>query len=245
MNWLAKDFKGAPFQLFGVHHLTVLTVLMMIIISLYYLGKSYNEKLKKCVRYFLIFLLPLQEISYHLWNYSVGLYSIQKMLPLHLCSMLVWLTPIMLLTKNYRLYELAFFWGIGGASMAMLTPDIASYGFPHYRFFQVFVSHGSIILAACYATFVDHMRPTWKSMLRVIVLLNIFAVVVYAINILIGANYMFVVHKPETASIYDLFGPWPWYLLVSEALCVVIFLLLYIPFTIKDRKVKLMQTQPE
>lgn len=37
----------------------------------------------------------------------------------------------------------------------MLTPDAGLYGFPHVRFFQIFISHGSIVAAAVYMTAVE------------------------------------------------------------------------------------------
>ncbi len=42
-------------------------------------------------------------------------------------------------------------------------------------------------------------------------------------------------HKPGTASLFDLMSPWPWYLLQAEVLGFVLFSLLYLPFAISDR----------
>jgi hypothetical integral membrane protein (TIGR02206 family) len=70
----------------------------------------------------------------------------------------------MLVTKNYRLYEYAYFLGIAGATQTLLTPDAGPYGFPHFCFFQVFLSHGSIVTTAVYMIVVDRYRPTPKSL---------------------------------------------------------------------------------
>jgi hypothetical integral membrane protein (TIGR02206 family) len=45
-----------------------------------------------------------------------------------------------------------------------------------------------------------------------------------------GANYGFLRAKPPQASLLDLLGPWPWYILALDALAVVLFTLLYLPF---------------
>lgn len=144
----------------------------------------------------------------------------------------------MLVTKNYSIYEFCYFLGIGGALQALLTPDLGLYGFPHFRFFQTYISHGLIISAAIYMTVVEGFRPTWKSLLRVALWINVYMVVVFVINMLIGSNNLFVAHKPPTASLLDLLSPWPWYILWMEAIGLVVCLILYLPFAIKDWRVK-------
>jgi hypothetical integral membrane protein (TIGR02206 family) len=149
--------------------------------------------------------------------------------------MMVWLSAAMLLTRSYTIYEVAYFAGIGGAAQALLTPDIGIYGYPHYRFFQSVISHGSIITAAVYMTTVAGYRPRWKSLLRVFIVLNVYLAFVGVVNKLLGSNYMFIARKPDSASLLDLLGLWPWYIVAGQAICLVTFLLLYMPFEINDR----------
>jgi hypothetical integral membrane protein (TIGR02206 family) len=163
------------------------------------------------------------------------------MLPLHLCSVLVWLGAYMLVTKSYTIYEFSYFLGIAGALQALLTPDVGIYGFPHFRFFQTMISHGTIILSAIYMTFVEGYRPTWKSVIRVMVWMNVYMVAIGIVNWLIGSNYLFIAHKPETASLIDVLGPWPWYILSLEAIGLVLCLLLYLPYAIRDQRAARLQ----
>ncbi|MCD6577526.1 MAG: YwaF family protein [Anaerolineaceae bacterium] len=78
------------------------------------------------------------------------------------------------------------------------------------------------------------MRPTWKSMLRVVVITNIYMVVVFGINSIIGSNYLYVNHKPPVPTLLDILPEWPVYLLDMEVIGIAVFLLLYLPFVIKD-----------
>jgi hypothetical integral membrane protein (TIGR02206 family) len=83
-------------------------------------------------------------------------------------------------------------------------------------------------------TVVEGFRPTWKSLLRVAIWMNLYMIPIYFLNNAIGSNYLMINHKPETASLLDLLPDWPIYILYMEALGVITFILLYIPFVIKD-----------
>lgn len=236
MNQLfAYDYTGNPFQLFGIWHLVALAVIVILNVALLGFRKSSEEK-RKVVRWTMAIILWLDELSWHVWNLYWGHWTIQTMLPLHICSILIWLAGFMLILKNYRIYEFAYFIGIGGAMQALLTPDAGIYGFPHYRVFQTFISHGLLITAAIFMTTVEGFRPTWKSFWRVIIGINIYAAVIFPINRLLGTNYLFINGKPATASLLDALPAWPYYLIYMELIGLAIFFLLYLPFIIKDAR---------
>jgi hypothetical integral membrane protein (TIGR02206 family) len=144
----------------------------------------------------------------------------------------------MLITGNDLIYEFSYFLGIAGATQALLTPDAGIYGFPHFRFLQSIISHGSIVTAAIYMTAVEGYRPYWRSLLRVAIWGNVYMGIIGLVNWVLGSNYLFIAHKPETASLIDVLGPWPWYILSLEALAAGLCLLLYMPYAISDRKAK-------
>lgn len=210
-------------------------MLIILLLNLYLLRfKRKDESTRIKLRFTLAIILLLDESAWHLWNIYHGTWKIQEHLPLHACSLLIWLSGVMLLNKNYRIYEFAYFMGIGGAIQALFTPDIGIYGFPHFRFIQTFISHGLLVTATIYLTTVEGLRPTWRSMGRVILWLNIYMVVIFGVNQLIGSNYLFVARKPPGPTLLDVLPEWPWYILVIEAIGLVNFLLLYLPFIIKD-----------
>ena len=233
IHFFARDFPGPAFELFGLPHVSALLALFTVNIFLIQY-KNAAEKTKQNVRWVLAIILFVNEIAWHAWIFAVGRWSIQTMLPLHLCSVLVWMGALMLVTKNYRIYEFMYLLGIGGAIQALATPDLGIYGFPHFRFFQTFISHGLIITSAIYMTVVEGFRPYWKSLLRVAIWMNIYVVLVYFINDTIGSNYLMINAKPDTPSLLDLLPPWPIYILYMEAIGIVTVILLYLPFAIRD-----------
>ena len=198
-QFFAKDWTGAPFVLFGPPHVIALIIIALVNLSVVLLRRI-SSRDRRVFRYTLAVILVVNEAAWHLWNYFTGQWTIQTMLPLHVCSVMVWISAYMLITENYRLYEFVYFMGIGAATQALLTPDAGRYGFPHFRAFQTMISHGSIVMAAIYMTVVEGFRPHWKSFLRLIVGLNVYMVVVFVINLVIGSNYLFIARKPDTVT---------------------------------------------
>ena len=236
-SYITAEYQGEPFTLFDMKHLIALGVILLIILMIFFSRKKFSERKKEDIRDTMAGILILNEIGWHLWNYFFNEWTIQTMLPLHVCSILVWLGAVMLFKRSYRIYEFMYFLGIAGALQALLTPDIGIYGFPHYRFFQSFISHGFIVIAALYMTFVEEMRPDWKSILRVFLITNVYMVAVYFVNDAIGSNYLYINHKPPTASLLDMLPEWPTYILYMEAIGLLSIFILYLPFLIKDTAV--------
>jgi hypothetical integral membrane protein (TIGR02206 family) len=242
-QYFVYDYSGNPFILFGIWHLVALVLIVALNFAMLGFRKS-SEKTRKIVRWTMAIILWVDEFSWHIWNAYWGHWTIQTMLPLHICSVLVWAAGFMLVFKNYRIYEFAYFIGIGGAMQALLTPDAGIYGFPHYRALQTFISHGLLITSAVFMTTVEGFRPTWKSFLRVIVGVNIYAAIIFPINRLLGTNYLFINGKPATASILDALPAWPYYIIYMELIGLLVFFLLYLPFLIKDFKQKKVGIKP-
>lgn len=233
-KYFVYDYQGEPFKLFGTFHLIWLALITGIVLFLIYGWKNPTEKAKRRARYTLVTILVVAESSWHIWNVYWGHWSVQTMLPLHACSIMIIISIFMLLTGSYPLYEIVYFMGIGGAMQAVLTPEADIYGFPHFRMFQTLIVHSTLMLTGIYMTAIEDYRPTWRSLWRVMAYINIYALVVFGINFLLGSNYLYVMHKPPTASLLDVMGPWPWYLLALEGMALVIFVLLYLPFAIHD-----------
>jgi hypothetical integral membrane protein (TIGR02206 family) len=197
--------------------------------------KYADEATKRFIRYTLALGLWLDEIIWHYWNYKEGQWTVQTMLPLHVCSLMIWLAGFMLIFKNYRIYEIGYFLGLGGATQILLTSYVPLDLLTQYRYFQIFISHGLLITAIIYMTSVEGFRPTWRSFVRTVIGTNLYMAAIFPLNFIIDSNYMFLAYKPEEfASILDIMPPWPYYIIFMETLGILVFLLLYLPFAIND-----------
>ena len=228
---------GTPFQLFGtVHLLTIFTVIVVsIFLPKFYKSKSENQKslMSKIIASIIaahVIISPYKDL------YLLATpYDWRETIPLHMCDLseifLIWF----LLGGPRILYLCAFFWGLGGASMAILTPDISHHDLD-YIFFMI--GHGMIIVGIMYATVSLGNRPYAKDILKVSAITAfILLPIVYVINLILGdpANFWYLMAKPDGASLMDVFPEPPLHLLVITPLAIAVFYLIYLPYFIKDR----------
>src|SRR5262249_48467760 len=118
----------------------------------------------------------------------------------------------------------------------LITPDLGIYGFPHFRFFETFLSHGLMISAVMYMTIVEGVRPTWGSMGGVVGWTDVYLGFIFFFNRDLGSDYLLVNTKPVSTSILDFLPGWPWYVLDMELIGVGTFILLYVPVLIEQRR---------
>lgn len=230
------DPTKTPLQIFGPKHLTVVFIFVLLWASFFYFRKRWGQKEIKTVRTTLAILLALNEIGLHIWTAYWGIWNIQTMLPLHMCSVMLWIIVYMALTDNRSLYDFAYFLGIGGALQAFLTPsDGSMYDIPHYRIMQTLIAHGLIITIPLFMTVVEGMRPTWASFKRIFIWTNIYMILIFFLNRVIGSNYLFIAQKPPPPTLMDILSPWPWYIPQLEVVAFIIFFILYIPFLLRDQ----------
>jgi len=224
-----------PFELFGRVHLITLAIIAGFNLSFLWFRNHSTPRSRRIFRWVIAGVLLVNEAAWHIWNILAGTWTIQTMLPLHLCSVFVYLSAYMLVTRSEKVYEYAYFLGIAGALQAILTPDAGQYGFPHFRYFQTMISHGLLFSIPIYFTVVEGFRPTLHSIKRVLVGANLYMLFVGLVNWAIGSNYLFIAHKPETASLLDVLPAWPWYILYIEAIGILMIAILYLPFFISSR----------
>lgn len=207
-----------PFSLAHGFGLAMAAAFVIVIIA--FRKRLREPRFNRWARYALIGVLVCCEISLQVW-YAVtdnwGLHS----LPFQLCSIMMWLSALLLLSRNRKLYEITFFLGIMGALQALLTPNL-DVSYPEFRYFHFFIAHGSIVGASIFLTVVEGYRPRVASVFRALGWLHLLAIPAATTNMLTGSNFMFLARKPNTASMLDLLAPWPWYLLQLELVALIL-----------------------
>jgi hypothetical integral membrane protein (TIGR02206 family) len=104
----------------------------------------------------------------------------------------------------------------------VLTPDLG-YGFPDLLFFTYFATHSGAVAAAFLLVFGARRTPRPGVVWRVYAATLAFALLAAAGTLLTGGNYMYLRRKPAHASLLDVMGPWPAYILVAAAFALLSF----------------------
>ncbi len=232
MRFFGPFFFGPPFRPFSPPHLIALTLILLANLFIVWRRRACasNPKARRIARSFLAGILLFSQLSGTAWIISTGRASLQTILPLHLCSLFMWLSAAMLLWRSRPLFELSYFLGGGAALFALITPDIGLYNFPHFVFFQALIGHGALLTAQVYMAAVEGFRPGPRPVARVFAALNLYVPLVAVVDALTGANYLFLASKPDFPSLLDYLGPWPWYILSVESISLIVCFLLYLPF---------------
>ena len=172
---------------------------------------------------------PLNQAA---WMSLDGKVALDNILPFHLCDIAAIIAGFALITKRPLLCALTYFWGLAATFQALLTPAL-SVGFPSWPFITFFVQHFAIVATALYLPLVDGWRPRqplWKGPLEVYAWSVIYLITALGINKLLGTNFGFANRPPDNPSLIDHLGPWPWYLFSMQAIGIVLFFLLALPF---------------
>lgn len=226
------------FRPFSADHMITMAIIFILCILLFVFRKKLKEKgTRKYFRFTLALMILAANVWYHLWLVTEHAWSVKNALPLQLSDLAAILAVLMLLTKSYRIFLFMYFAGLGSAIQAILTPDLYHFSFPHFLYFQSFVSHGGVVLACLFMVVAFGYHPTTRSMWVTILIVNIYAGCLYFLNKMLGSNYMYIMKKAGMNTPLNYLGPWPWYLLTMELLMILSFFLLYSPFLIK-RKIK-------
>jgi hypothetical integral membrane protein (TIGR02206 family) len=151
-------------------------------------------------------------------------------LPLDLCDVTLYLTVIALFTLSPAVFDVAYYSALAGTSMALLTPDLWEQ-FPSLPTVQFFIAHGLVVTAVLYLVWSRLARPRKGSVARTMLALNLLAAFDGVFNWIFKTNFMYLCAKPASASLLDLFGTWPWYIVVTEGVAFVLFWLLYLPYS--------------
>lgn len=156
---------------------------------------------------------------YVLWP---GNFEAAGSLPLELCD-LAWMTAIWaLLTRGTLPTALTYYWGLTLTVQGILTPSLG-HGFGDPEYFVFWAKHLLVVWSALLLTLGLGRGPRWRDYWMCVAISLAWAVSVYAVDVAFDANYGYLVRKPDSASLLDVFGPWPAYLVVSLGILIALW----------------------
>lgn len=216
-------------QILSLEHILPIGVALVFAVFLIRYAKTLSTvKQQQCIHYIAIFV-SVFVIVFHVYYIFTSDYDIQSDLPLYLCSFLGILIPIFTHFRKYWMFEILVFWIIAGTVQGVITPDIAE-GFPSFDYFRYWIVHLGLLTVIFYNIFVFKLKPKFKSVFKSFFALQVYVVCMIIVNYLLDANYFYLNKKPQSASVLDYFGDWPYYIIVCQLIIIPLFFLIYLPF---------------
>jgi hypothetical integral membrane protein (TIGR02206 family) len=221
------------FTAYGPSHLVVLTVFGIGAVLLVWIGRRQTESQARVLgRVLAVLIVAAFAVAL---VYKLIHPHIDTSVPLQLCDVAELTAAYALWSQRHWAFVLTYYWGLVLSSQALITPDIGTPeegapDFPHHLFVTFFTLHVLVVWAAIYLTWGQRKRPQWRDYRFAIVVTLAWAAFTFTFNAIAGTNYGYLNRKPPTASLLDVLGPWPVYLLAEIAIVLVVWALMTWPW---------------
>lgn len=225
------------FAAYGLSHWAVLAVFVLGAAALIALGHRHRgtANARRFSRWFALVLLGLH-LGVQIYTVATSRQDLVEAVPLHLSDLAGFVMAYALWSHRHWAYALTYYWGLTLSAQALFFPVLTGPDFPHHEFLAFWSMHLLVVWAAIYLTWGLGARPAWRSYGITVAITGSWAVVALVFNSLTGTNYGFLNRKPETGSVLDLLGPWPWYLVPEITLILAVWALLTWPWTRQHRR---------
>lgn len=222
---------AADFETYGTSHLVVLTIFGVGVVAIILLARRWRGTATERVfrRGFAITIVAVT-VPLQILQFTPDEWNIQTSLPLQLCDF-GWVFAVHALWTGNRLSAtVTYLWGITLTSQGLLTPDLHS-DFPEPRFLMFWGMHVLVIWASFALVPGLKILPTWHTYRQTVAITTAWAASTYVFNVVADTNYGYLNRLPKSASLLDLLGPWPLYVVLEIVIIAVVWALLTWPWT--------------
>lgn len=226
------------YEPYGVSHWAMLALTVIGAVLLVLLGRRHRDT-AAADRFARTFGITLWVVTgvWLIWNLLPANFDLTISIPLHLSDVLRFVAGYALLTRARWAVAVTYYWGLTLNPQAMLTPNLVYSTFPVIDFAAYWAQHILVMWAPIYLVWGLGKRPDWRSYRAAVLITVGWAVVAFMINSALGTNYGYLNRKPVTASLLDVLGPWPVYLLSELAAVLLVWALITWPWTLRRREV--------
>jgi hypothetical integral membrane protein (TIGR02206 family) len=172
--------------LFGSAHLTILGLVVLFAAVASLLQRRLGLKVR-WLRFAIGTALLCNAAMYYGYLIWHGQLTFPDHLPLELCDASLCLVILSLFTLKKGVFDLAYYWALAGATMALLTPNLWE-PFPSLGTIQFFIDHGLIVAVVLYLGWSGLIHPQPWSVLSAMLWLNALAVFVGAFDYFFKAD---------------------------------------------------------
>ncbi|MFO0861916.1 MAG: TIGR02206 family membrane protein [Phycisphaerales bacterium] len=174
---------------------------------------------------------------YGLWWLLPGHFDIERSLPLHVCDVMSFVSPLSLLVRSRALRAIAVFLGLAFCTQAFIKP-LSGAGPMHPQmwgqFWGFWLTHGLVVFIAIYWVWAHGFRPTMRDLRVASAAAWVYVIGVFLLDAAFHLNYGYVGRGTATGeTMADQLGPWPlrvvWITLIAQGGLIGVMLLRLIP----------------
>ncbi|BCZ20282.1 TIGR02206 family membrane protein [Mycobacterium senriense] len=224
------------FTVYGPSRWAVMAVFAIGSALLVWIGRSQTESQARCLGRTLGALTAA--IYGSVLAYSLVPPTIEGSVPLRLTDLATAAAAYALWSQRHWPFALTYYWGFTLSTQALISPALKSPDFPSHQFLGFWSIHLLVVWAAIYLTWGRRMRPQWRSYRIAVLVTAVWAATAFTFNSIAGTDYGFLNGKPRTASLLDVLGPWPVYLLTAATLILIVWALMTWPWERIRRRAK-------
>jgi hypothetical integral membrane protein (TIGR02206 family) len=205
------------FRAYSPSHLVVLAIFVAGVIALLLAGTWLPQRrVSRLVSRRVSVALAVANVVFGVTSTLTALvpFSARDSLPLQICDLAWVFVAWGLLTLHPVATALAYYWGLTLSLQALVQPTLSE-PFPDPEFFVFWAKHVLIVWGAVYLTLSLRHGPDWASYRRAVAWTFCWLVAVLCLNAALGSNYGYVSAKPSEATVLDLLGPWPVFVVVE------------------------------
>lgn len=222
---------GLGFAMFDGTHLAWLAffVLFAVASSLFY--RRSGEDRRRVIRYVFAALLVADELFKDVCLILGGNFSADY-LPLHLCSVNIFLIAYHVFRKNETLDNFLYIVCIPGAAAAMLAPTWTELPFGNFMHMHSFTVHTLLAVYPIMLTAGGDIKPNLRRLPRCLLVLGGLALVALGANLLLDTNFMFLMYAEAGNPLYWFEVNWGSHLLGFPVLIAAIVLVMNLPWVL-------------
>lgn len=199
------DERYSTFEAFSLAHGMAILFLLILFVLILVFRHRISVKLDVFIRRSIAVLMVGLEWIFYAWALSRGPFDL-SLLPLGVCAISMYVTAFTLWTNNEKVFQFIFPWALSGALISLVVADM-HYTFPHFRYIHYFGNHGLFMLGNIYLYVVKKFTFNYRHLLRSSLILFVYAIIIYPVNILLGTNHLFLQEVPsEVAPMYAFLG---------------------------------------
>lgn len=226
--------EGIGFAHYGALHLCWLAAFAVLAILNCILYRKLGQKGRKIWRIVVASLLVLDEIYKQIPLFVNGLFTLGY-LPLHLCSINIFVIAFHALKPTKSVGNYLYTVCIPGAMAALLFPTWNALPGANYMLIHSFTVHILLALYPIVLTVSGEIKPELKELPKALLLLTGLAAFALICNLLMDANFMFLMYADPGNPLYLFKELWGSHLLGFPVIITGVLLVMHTPWLIAKK----------